>query len=53
MICSDFFHIPIFLSLAFILSVLAITIISSMIATRGRLPKEIAEAAEEPGPPVK
>jgi tellurite resistance protein TerC len=53
MICADFFHIPIFLSLGFILSVLAVTIVSSMIATRGRLPKEVEAAATTPGPLAK
>ena len=52
MLVSNFFHIPIWGSLAFILTVLAVTITASMIATRGRLPKDVREAAVDPVPPV-
>lgn len=45
MIGADLFHIPIWASLGFILSVLAVTIITSMRATSGRLPEEVTEGA--------
>jgi tellurite resistance protein TerC len=52
MLLADIYKIPIFISLGFIISVLAVTITASMLATRGRLPKEVREAAEHPVPPV-
>ena len=52
MLTSGFFHIPIWASLGFILTVLAVTITASMLATRGRIPKEIKKAAEADTPPV-
>ena len=52
MLMADFFKIPIWASLGFILSVLAVTITASMLATRGRIPKEIRKAAEADTPPV-
>ncbi|HSH40262.1 MAG TPA: TerC family protein [Chthoniobacterales bacterium] len=52
MILADVYHVPNWASLAFIISVLAATIIASMRATRGRLPKEVREAATDPVPPV-
>lgn len=45
MLVADWFHIPIWLSLGFILTVLAITITASMLATRGRIPGRIREGA--------
>ena len=45
MIVADIFHVPNWASLAVIISVLTITIILSMRATRGQKPKKIAEAA--------
>ena len=52
MILADVYHVPNWASLAVIISVLAVTIIASMRATRGRLPKEVREAAADPVPPV-
>ena len=52
MILADIYHVPNWASLAVIISVLAVTIIASMRATRGRLPKEIREAAVDPVPPA-
>jgi tellurite resistance protein TerC len=52
MIMADFYHLPAWISLTFILSVLAITITASMRATRTRLPKVIREAATETGTPI-
>ncbi len=52
MILADVYHVPNWASLAVIISVLAVTIIASMRATRGRLPKEIREAAVDPVPPA-
>ena len=52
MIGADLFHIPIWISLGFILTVLAVTITASMRATRGRTPKEIRKAARSDTPPV-
>jgi tellurite resistance protein TerC len=49
MLTNDLFHLPNFASLAFIITVLTVTIIVSMRATRGQLPKKIEEAlVEEP-----
>jgi tellurite resistance protein TerC len=53
MIGVDLFHIPNFLSLGFIITVLAVTIFASMRATRGHLPKIIEEAAADDTPIVK
>ena len=53
MIGADLFHIPIWASLGFILVVLAVTIIASMRATRGRVPKKIKEAATGTPPVAK
>ncbi len=52
MLLADVYKIPIFISLGFIISVLTVTITASMLATRGRLPKEVRKAAEAPDPPV-
>ena len=52
MLMSGFFHIPIWASLGFIISVLAVTITASMLATRGRLPKEVRKAAKADETPV-
>ena len=52
MLASGVFHIPIWASLGFILTVLAVTITASMLATRGRIPKEIRKAAQDDTPPV-
>ena len=52
MLMSGFFHIPIWASLGFIISVLAVTITASMLATRGRLPKEVGKAAKADETPV-
>ena len=52
MLMGDIYKIPIFVSLGFILTVLAVTITASMLATRGRIPKEIKKAAEADAPPV-
>ena len=53
MLSAQFFHIPIWASLGFILSVLAITITASMLATRGRVPKKIEEGATGTPPVAK
>ena len=53
MIGADLFHIPIWASLGFILTVLAVTITASMRATRGRVPKKIKEAATGTPPVAK
>ncbi|CAN5262451.1 TerC family protein [soil metagenome] len=47
MLTNDLFHLPNFASLAFIITVLTVTIIVSMRATRGQLPKKIEEAISE------
>lgn len=52
MLLADLYHLPIWASLGFILTVLTVTITASMYATRGRLPKEIRAAANDPVPPV-
>ena len=52
MLIGDFYKIPIWASLGFIISVLAVTITASMLATRGRLPKEVRKAAKADTPPV-
>ena len=52
MILADVYHLPNWASLAFIVTVLAVTIIASMRATRGRLPKEVRQAAKADTPPV-
>ncbi len=52
MIAADVYHIPNWASLGVIVGVLGVTIYASMRATRGRLPKEVREAAESPEPPV-
>ena len=53
MIGAEWFHIPIWASLGFILVVLAVTITASMRATRGRVPKKIKEAATGTPPVAK
>jgi len=52
MLIADLYKIPIWASLGFIISVLAATITGSMLATRGRLPKEVRKAAKSDTPPV-
>jgi tellurite resistance protein TerC len=52
MLLADVYKIPIFLSLGFILTVLAVTITASMLATRGRIPREIRKAAQSDETPV-
>ncbi|HEX7021594.1 MAG TPA: TerC family protein [Trueperaceae bacterium] len=49
MLASEFYHIPTLLSLGVILLVLAVTIIASLIATRGQDP-ETPDVPQAPGP---
>ena len=51
MLLSDVYHLPNWASLAFIITVLTVTITISLRATRGRKPKKIAKAAAG-APPV-
>ena len=50
MLTSDIYHLPNWASLAFIISVLTVTIVVSLRATRGQQPKVIADAAAGPPP---
>ena len=52
MLIGEIYRIPIWASLTFIISVLAVTITASLLATRGRLPKEVRKAAKADTPPV-
>ena len=52
MLIADIYHLPNWASLGFIVAVLTVTIYASMRATRGRLPKELREAATSPESPV-
>ena len=52
MLIADVYHLPNWASLAFIITVLGVTIFASMRATRGRIPKEIRKAAESDTSPV-
>ena len=53
MITSDIYHLPNWASLGFIITVLTVTIMISLRATRGQKPKVIAEAASGPPPVAK
>jgi tellurite resistance protein TerC len=53
MLTNDIYHLPNWASLAFIISVLTVTILISLRATRGRKPKVIEEAATGTPPVAK
>jgi tellurite resistance protein TerC len=53
MLIADIFHVPNFGSLALIVTILTVTIVLSMRATRGQKPKKIAEGAAGPPPQEK